>query len=52
MNRPDLESLAEMLADQRVRPVIDRRYKPDQIVEAFHYLDRGHSRGKILITGF
>lgn len=52
MNRPDLESLAEMLADQRISPVIDRRYKPDQIVEAFHYLDRGHSRGKILITGF
>lgn len=52
MNRPDLELLAQMLDDKRIRPVIDRRYPPDQIVEAFQYLDRGHSRGKILITGF
>jgi NADPH:quinone reductase-like Zn-dependent oxidoreductase len=52
MNRPDLEFLAEMLADGRVKPVIDRRYKLDQIVEAFHYLDLGHSRGKLLISGF
>jgi NADPH:quinone reductase-like Zn-dependent oxidoreductase len=52
MNRFDLASLADMLADRRVRPVIDRCYKPEQIAEAFHYLDRGHSRGKIIITGF
>jgi NADPH:quinone reductase-like Zn-dependent oxidoreductase len=51
MNRPDLEFLAEMLADGRVKPVIDRSYKLDQIVEAFHYLDLGHSRGKLLISG-
>jgi NADPH:quinone reductase-like Zn-dependent oxidoreductase len=41
-----------MLADRRLRSVIDRRYKPEQIAEAFHYLDLGHSRGKIVITGF
>jgi len=52
MSRPDLDSLAAMLADGRVTPVIDRRYQLDQIAEAFHYLDRGHSRGKIVITGF
>jgi NADPH:quinone reductase-like Zn-dependent oxidoreductase len=52
MNRPDLDFLAEMLTDGRVRPVIDRRYKLDQIAEAFHYLDHGHSRGKLLISGF
>jgi len=51
MNRSDLEFLAEMLADGRVKPVIDRRYKVDQIIEAFHYLDLGHSRGKLVISG-
>jgi NADPH:quinone reductase-like Zn-dependent oxidoreductase len=52
MNRPDLEFLAGMLDDERVKPVIDRRYKLDQIVEAFHYLDLGHSRGKLVVSGF
>ncbi len=52
MNRTDLESLAEMLADGRVKPIIDRCYTPDEIAEAFRYLDRGHSRGKVLISGF
>jgi len=50
MNRPDLQFLAGMLADESVKPVIDRRYRLDQIVEAFHYLDLGHSRGKLLIS--
>jgi NADPH:quinone reductase-like Zn-dependent oxidoreductase len=52
MKRPDLDSLCDMLADGRIRPVIDRRYEPQQIAEAFHYLDQGHSRAKIVITGF
>ncbi|HEX9099984.1 MAG TPA: NAD(P)-dependent alcohol dehydrogenase [Candidatus Dormibacteraeota bacterium] len=52
MKRPDLEYLRDMLADGRIRPVIDRRYEPQQIADAFHYLDQGHSRAKIVITGF
>lgn len=52
MNRPDLESLRDMLADGRIKPVIDRRYAPQQIADAFHYLDQGHARAKIVISGF
>lgn len=52
MNRPDLDCLRDMLADGRIRPVIDRTHEPQQIADALHYLDQGHSRAKIVITGF
>ncbi|RYH14325.1 MAG: NAD(P)-dependent alcohol dehydrogenase, partial [Alphaproteobacteria bacterium] len=33
-----------------VRPVIDRRYTLDDIVEAHRYLDTGRKRGNLVVT--
>jgi NADPH:quinone reductase-like Zn-dependent oxidoreductase len=49
-NRPDMELLGEMLADGRIKPVIDRSYPLEEVADAFRYLGEGHARGKVVIT--
>jgi NADPH:quinone reductase-like Zn-dependent oxidoreductase len=34
----------------KLKPVIDRTYKLDQISEAIRYLEEGHARGKVVIA--
>ena len=38
-----------MLASERFRPVIDRRYRLDQIVEAYRYVETGQKIGNVVI---
>lgn len=48
--RPDdLQFLAQLVAVGKLKPVIDRRYPLDQIVEAYRYADTGRKRGSIAI---
>jgi NADPH:quinone reductase-like Zn-dependent oxidoreductase len=49
LNRPDLETLGELVESGRVKPVIDRRYDFTRVAEALGYLDEGHSMGKVAI---
>ena len=46
----DLEFLRDLMAEGKLKPVIDRRYELNQIGEAFRYLGEGHARGKITVT--
>ena len=50
MHRPDVETLKELIAAGKVKPVIDRRYPLSQVVEALRHVDEGRARGKIVIT--
>ena len=50
LNREDLHVLNDLIADGKVKPVIDRRYDLSQIADAFRYLGDGHARGKIVVT--
>ncbi len=50
MHRPDVDALKELIAAGKVRPVIDRRYPLDQVVEALSWVEDGHARGKVVIT--
>lgn len=43
----DLKTLVE---EGAVRPVIDRSYPMDDIVEAHRYVDQGHKKGNVVIT--
>jgi NADPH:quinone reductase-like Zn-dependent oxidoreductase len=49
-NKPDMEILRELLADEKMKPVIDRRYDWSDIADAYRYMGEGHARGKIVIT--
>ena len=49
-NQADLVLLGEMVADGKVKPVIDSRYSLADTAEAIRYLERGHARGKVVIT--
>lgn len=46
----DLRSLAELARANIFRPIIDRRYPFDQIVEAHRYVDTGRKRGSVVVT--
>jgi NADPH:quinone reductase-like Zn-dependent oxidoreductase len=46
----DLRLLAELSSADTFKPIIDRRYPFDQIVEAHRYVDTGRKRGSVVVT--
>jgi NADPH:quinone reductase-like Zn-dependent oxidoreductase len=48
--KEDLQSLRELIEAGKVTPVIDRTYPLSEVREAVRYLDKGHARGKVVIT--
>ncbi|WP_204301295.1 NAD(P)-dependent alcohol dehydrogenase [Actinoplanes campanulatus] len=45
-----LAALRELLSENRLQIVIDRRYTMAEIVEAHRYVDGGHKTGNVVIT--
>lgn len=48
-NSQDLEVLARMLGDGRIKPVIQKRYPLKETAEALRYVGLGHTQGKVVI---
>jgi len=42
--------LREVLASGAFRPLVDRRYRLEEIVEAYRYVETGHKIGNVLIS--
>lgn len=49
-NKEDLVFIKELLEAGKVVPVIDRSYPLAETAEAIRYLERGHARGKVVVT--
>ena len=46
----DLQRLAELAASGQLKPVIDRLYPVEQIVDAHRYVDSGRKKGNVVVT--
>jgi NADPH:quinone reductase-like Zn-dependent oxidoreductase len=49
LNDKDLAVIGALIAEGKVTPVIDRRYKLSEAPDAVRYLEQGHARGKVII---
>jgi len=50
--RPDgaqLAEIGELLATERIRPVIDKVFPFDQAKQALAYLEQGRAKGKVVV---
>ena len=50
LNKDDLATLAGLMQEGKVTPVIDKTYKLSDAAEALRYLEKGHARGKVVVT--
>lgn len=50
MKAEDLETLAELMQNGQLLPVLDRNYAMSDIREAISYSESGRARGKIIVT--
>lgn len=48
--RSDLDVLARMVAEKKLRPVIDTVYPLERVVEACRHIESKRSRGKVVVT--
>ncbi|KPJ97841.1 MAG: zinc-binding alcohol dehydrogenase [Desulfobacterales bacterium SG8_35] len=49
-NKDDLLWLKEMIEKEKLRVVLDRTYPLEQAREAHEYMEKGHARGKVVLT--
>jgi len=49
-NKIDLDSLVEMFRAGKIKPIVDRCFPLRELPSAFRYLEKGHARGKVVIT--
>jgi NADPH:quinone reductase-like Zn-dependent oxidoreductase len=48
----DLEFIIDLVAEGKLKPVIDRTYPLEETPEAIKYLKQGHAQGKVVISVF
>lgn len=49
-SKEDIGSVARLMEEGRVTPVVDREYPLAEIADAMRYLETGRARGKVIVT--
>jgi NADPH:quinone reductase-like Zn-dependent oxidoreductase len=49
-SQDDLTLLGELIATDKLKPIIERRYTLSEVPDAIRHVEEGHARGKVLIT--
>lgn len=49
-NQKDLEFLAKLVEDGKIKSVIDRHFSFNKAIEAMRYISKGHAQGKVVIA--
>ncbi len=44
-----LDQITELIEDNQIKPIVDKTYSLEEIVEAHHYVEKGHKRGGVAI---
>ena len=52
IKRDDLLLLKDLIEKNHLKPVLDRIYSINDIIEAHRYVDKGHKKGNVAITVF
>jgi NADPH:quinone reductase-like Zn-dependent oxidoreductase len=50
LNKDELAVMGGLMQSGKVTPAIDRTYKLSETAEAIRYLEKGHARGKVVLT--
>ncbi len=50
VNQADLAFISELMATGKVVPVIGQKYSLSEVPEAIRYVEKGHTRGKVIVT--
>jgi NADPH:quinone reductase-like Zn-dependent oxidoreductase len=50
ITQDDLNLLTKMMAENKLRVVIDRTYPLEKTADAIRYLEDGHARGKVIVS--
>jgi NADPH:quinone reductase-like Zn-dependent oxidoreductase len=50
MQPEDLVTLRDLMAEGKIRSVIDRTYKMSEVPEAIRYVETGRARGKVVVS--
>ncbi len=45
----NLNQIAEFMADGKIKPVIDRKFKLEEIIEAHRYVEEGKKQGNLIV---